>query len=126
MAIKKIEINNMTDRTTVLNAGYGQTGEIELEDAVTDIGTELKEYKGRLKTFLFTLKDILKRNDSIIKGDLLLKMDCEGCEYNLLDEETDTLKMFKRIVIEYHHGYENLVVKLRDCNFDVKYTEPHK
>ena len=34
--------------------------------------------------------------------------------------------MFKKIIIEYHYGYEKLVAKLKDCNFDVKYTEPHK
>ena len=126
MALKNIEINNLSGSIVILNAGYGPTGEIELEDTITNIGTELKEHEGGIKTPLFTLKDILNGNNAIINDDLLLKMDCEGCEYNLLDEETDTLKMFKRIVIEYHHGYENLVVKLREHNFDVKYTEPHK
>jgi FkbM family methyltransferase len=126
MAIKNIKINNLIDRITILNAGYGQTGEIELEDAVTNIGTELKEYKGGIKTPLFTLADILNRNKLAIKGDLLLKVDCEGCEYYLLNEKADTLRIFKKIIIEYHYGYENLIVKLKECNFDVKYTEPHK
>ena len=126
MAMKNIEINNLFERVTILNAGYGPTGEIELEDLITNIGTELKEYKGGIKTRLFTLKDILSKNEFVINGDLLLKMDCEGCEYNLLNEEPDTLRMFKRIIIEYHYGYEKLIAKLKDCNFDVNYTNPHK
>ena len=73
-----------------------------------------------------TLQEILNTNKLVINGDLLLKMDCEGCEYNLLHEETKTLKLFKRIVIEYHNGYEKLYTKLKECNFDVKYTEPRK
>ena len=126
MAMKNIEINNLSGRVVILNAGYGPTGEIELEDTITNIGTELKEHKGGIKTPLFTLKNILNRNKSIINGNLLLKMDCEGCEYNLLNENPDTLKMFKKIIIEYHYGYEKLIAKLKDCNFDVKYTEPQK
>ena len=126
MAMKNIEINNLFGRVAILNAGYGPTGEIELEDTITNIGTELKEHKGGIKTPLLTLKDILNRNELGIKGNLLLKMDCEGCEYNLLNEEPDTLKIFKKIIIEYHYGYEKLIAKLKDCNFDVNYTEPHK
>ena len=126
MALKNIKINNLFDKVTILNAGYGSTGEIELEDLITNVGTELKEHKGGIKTQLFTLKNILNRSDFVIDGDLLLKMDCEGCEYNLLNEEPDTLRMFKRIIIEYHYGYEKLITKLKDCNFDVNYTKPHK
>ena len=54
----------------------------------------------------------------------VLKMDCEGCEYNLLNEDRDTIRRFKRIQIEYHYGYEELYNYLKDNNFDVKYTEP--
>jgi FkbM family methyltransferase len=126
MAMKNIEINNLFGRVAILNAGYGPAGEIELEDTITNVGTELKERKGGIKTRLFTLKDILNRNELVINGNLLLKMDCEGCEYNLLNEEQNTLKMFKKIIIEYHYGYDKLIAKLKDCNFDVNYTEPHK
>ena len=35
--------------------------------------------------------------------------DCEGCEYNLLNEDCDILKKFKRIQLEYHHGYNKLI-----------------
>ena len=126
MAMKNIEINNLICKVVILNAGYGPTGEIELEDKITNVGTELKEYRGGIKTNLFTLKDLLNMNDLVIEGELLLKMDCEGCEYNLLNEEVDTLKKFKKIIIEYHYGYEKLVSKLKECNFDIKYTEPYE
>ncbi|MEM3859391.1 MAG: FkbM family methyltransferase, partial [Candidatus Micrarchaeaceae archaeon] len=54
----------------------------------------------------------------------ILKMDCEGCEYNLLNEDDETIKKFSMIQIEYHYGYEKLVDKLKECGFTVKYTEP--
>jgi len=35
-----------------------------------------------------------------------LKMDCEGCEYeSILIKNDETLKIFKRIQLEYHYGY---------------------
>jgi hypothetical protein len=43
-----------------------------------------------------------------------------------LNEDVDTLKKFKRIQIEYHYGYKNLKDRLEECDFEVKYTEPHK
>lgn len=126
MAIKNVEINNLASKVVILNAGYGPTGEIELEDTITDGGALLTEHKGGIKTPLFTLKDILSKYQPEIKGDLKLKMDCEGCEYNLLNEGTETLRMFNKIIIEYHNGYERLYTKLRECDFDVRYTQPHK
>jgi hypothetical protein len=57
----------------------------------------------------------------------LLKLDCEGCEYGLiLDANRETLRRFKRIIIEYHNGYENLCNKLREAGFFVRHTVPKR
>ena len=53
-------------------------------------------------------------------------MDCEGCEYNIVNEQDETLRKFKRIQIEYHYGYEKLKSKLEEAGFTVRYTEPRK
>jgi len=50
----------------------------------------------------------------------VLKMDCEGCEYNLLNEDDETLKKFNRIVLEFHYGYKNIDYKLRNTGFSTK------
>lgn len=126
MAIENIKINNLEEKIVLLNAGYGPDGTIETEDKITNIGTELKEYKGGIKIPLLTLKTILNNYSELISGELLLKMDCEGCEYNILTEEENVLKRFKRILIEYHYGFENIKNKLEKNGFEVKYTEPHK
>ena len=126
MAIENIEMNNLNDHIVMLNAAYGPDGEIEIEDSITDVGTVLKEFKGGIKTPMLTLKSILMQYyDNDTDGDLLLKMDCEGCEYNILNEEESTLSRFNKILIEYHNGYENLLEKLKKCGFSVKYTKPH-
>ena len=43
-----------------------------------------------------------------------------------LDEDDEVFNYMEMIQIEYHYGYENLVKKLKNCDFDVKYTEPKK
>ena len=53
-------------------------------------------------------------------------MDREGCEYNLTDEDDEVFNHIEMIQMEYHYGYEELVKKLKNCGFDVKFTEPHK
>jgi FkbM family methyltransferase len=52
-----------------------------------------------------SLNDIV-RNEGISRIDLL-KMDCEGCEYDILDAtDASTFSRIDRIIIEYHDGRE--------------------
>ena len=124
MLVENIRINDLKNVITI-NAGYGKDGIIELEDTVTYGGTALKEYKGGVKTPLLSLKTILEQYSNVLNGDLLLKMDCKGCEYNLLEESKEIIRQFNRIVIEYHNGYKNLKIKLDEFGFNVSFTEPY-
>jgi FkbM family methyltransferase len=55
----------------------------------------------------------------------ILKIDCEGCEYDvILSSEDYTLNKFSHLQIEYHYGYKNLKEKLGKCGFHVALTEP--
>ncbi|MBN1761699.1 MAG: FkbM family methyltransferase [Methanomicrobia archaeon] len=50
----------------------------------------------------------------------LLKMDCEGCEYEVLNSSRKLLNRIDRLVLESHHGYtEELIRLLRDEGFVV-------
>ena len=50
-------------------------------------------------------KDIVSTYDL---DNALLKMDCEGCERAILYEDTNTLRKFKYIIIEYDYGYMDI------------------
>jgi len=126
IALTNIEINNLKGKIIPLHAGYGRDGIIEVEDKVSDIGTVIEEYKGGIKIPLFSLSKLIEEYRNNISGELLLKMDCEGCEYNILEENKETLSQFKRILIEYHNGYERLKKYLEECGFMLSFTEPHK
>lgn len=69
-----------------------------------------------------TLETIIKKYCSCPE---ILKVDCEGCEYDLiLNASNDDLRRFTHIQIEYHFGYQNLKIKLEECGFEVTYTTP--
>lgn len=121
LATENISNNGYKEKIVLLNAGYGKDGEINVEDKLTGTGDELVPSKEGIRIKIFSLKTLLNiyNIDSAI-----LKMDCEGCEYNLLDEDNDTLAKFNRMQIEYHYGYEKLKNRLEEAGFKLKYTEP--
>ncbi|MEM4071650.1 MAG: FkbM family methyltransferase [Thermoplasmata archaeon] len=110
------------DKIEIINAGYGEDKEIKIDVSfIPDNGSDIKESESGLNINLYSLKTLMSKYN-IDSG--ILKMDCEGCEYSLLNEDDEIIKKFSMIEIEYHYGYEKLVDKLRKCGYNVKYTEP--
>ena len=114
-AKKNIEENSLTNKITLLNAAYGKDCEVLLDDSVpqnrlsllkpSNKGIKVKSYS------LETLLNLYNINKAI------LKMDCEGCEYQILNENISALRKFKRIELEFHYGYRNIENKLRSAGF---------
>jgi hypothetical protein len=71
---------------------------------------------------ILTLKTIMEK---YCTSPQILKVDCEGCEYDLiLSTSCNDLQKFTHIQIEYHFGYQNLKTKLEECGFEVRRTRP--
>lgn len=116
--MKNIDLNSLNDKITLLNAGYGGDSEVGVNPETIADGTSLLvPSKNGVKVRLYSLKTLLHEYKI---EEAVLKIDCEGCEYNLLNEENYILKKFKRIELEFHYGYKNLVAKLTDAGFDIK------
>jgi Methyltransferase FkbM domain len=106
-AIKNIELNGFSDRIELMNV------------ACSSIDTIDQDFS---KPTLITLQGII---DQCSIKPSILKIDCEGCEYDvILSATSNTLLNFTHIQIEYHHGYKNLKKKLEEYGFQVKVTEP--
>ncbi len=78
------------------------------------------------KIKLISIKNILKK----IKGDIdFLKIDCEGCEYDILSGLSDNdFRRIKHIVLEYHdldekRNYKELCKFLMCKGFEIKKTD---
>ena len=129
LAQKNIEYNKLSNKVTILLAGCGTNKrEIGIDPAYErGIDSILKDFDGGIKVPLLTLDNVLDTHRDVIRNtSVVLKMDCEGCEYEtILSAAGSTLKKFSHIIIEYHFGYKNLKEKLEKNNFKVSVTRPN-
>ncbi|PWV36990.1 MAG: hypothetical protein DJ555_04390 [Desulfurococcaceae archaeon] len=52
-----------------------------------------------------------------LEDPFMIKMNCEGCEWEILKGSLESLKKFQVIIIYYHEeDYRNMVNKLRGIN----------
>jgi FkbM family methyltransferase len=124
IAARNIKMNKLENKITLFNEAIGRNkGLIYIDKNYKNSpGTQLKNFKKGKKVKITTLRDIIKR---FKLRDAILKMDCEGCEYNsILNASKKDLRVFKEIMIEYHYGYINLMKKLLKAGFKVKVTRP--
>jgi len=123
IAKKNIKLNHLEDRITLLNEGCGKSGFVTIKEEYENTGgTDLKNFKEGKKIRIENLDEIVKRFN--LKH-AALKVDCEGCEYDvILNASDEALIAFDQIIVEYHYGYRNLVERLEQAGFKVKYSLP--
>jgi FkbM family methyltransferase len=123
LAKKNIELNNLEQIINVdLASCSNKSGFLVVDNKKSGGSISPIPSRDGTKIPLFSLADILKQNNL---DSAILKMDCEGCEYDsILNTDDRILKKFSTIIIEYHYGYQNLMEKLKNCGFQVKKTHP--
>ena len=120
LLLKNLEANGLQDVVTPLNVVVGEsTGTMTVQFASRgDVSTRATPSDSGVSLPVVTLTDLLSR---FHLRDPILKMDCEGCEYqSLLPLTTEVLRNFKHIVLEYHNGPGPLVQKLQNAGFSVR------
>ena len=125
IANKNIRLNELQDMVTLVNQGCsGEKAVIKIKSAYQNFGgTDLKSFEDGKEIKITTLSEIIKNFN--IRYPAVLKIDCEGCEYEiLLNAKVSDLKKFKQIQIEYHYGYLNLKRKLEEAGFKVTQLYP--
>jgi FkbM family methyltransferase len=126
MAKKNIELNNLSDKVILLLAGCSsQSGNIAIDPSYESCANS--QLNGTIESAtrvpLMTLEEILTQFN-LLNEEVILKMDCEGCEYDLLLSSGDVLRKFSHVLIEYHYGYKDLTEKLERSGFIVHQTRP--
>lgn len=76
---------------------------------------------------LLSLENILFENNVPPHSRPVLKMDCEGCEYDVILSSTEhTLQKFSHILIEYHYSYKDLLDVLIKSGFRTSISVPRR
>ena len=124
LARKNIELNNLSDKITLLSAGCsGKKGIITLDPNQVGAGSVTDFIQDGTKIPLKTLDELI--HEFNIPDDSVIKIDCEGCEVDVIKfSDKKTLQKFSQIIIEYHYGYKDLKDKLENCGFKVVTTSP--
>jgi len=71
---------------------------------------DIKDIKDAIECKTCTLEELLKTYK--IERVSFMKVDCEGCEYEVLDSSRNILDKIERIAVDSHHGYTDKLVEL--------------
>ena len=118
VAQRNLNINNMSN-VILINAGIGKISkEIEIDPSIeSNGGNVISELRGGYKIPLYSIEYLL---DHFSVFDAILKMDCEGCEYeSILNTGNIYLRRFSAIMIECHYGNTKIIEKLSHTGFEV-------
>jgi len=126
IAMENVRRLGLEGRVTFINAAVGsKIGEIRIKpDASIEAGADIGALRSDsgVPVKVVTLRWLVEEYGL---EDAVLKMDCEGCEYDsILHDDVSVLRAFKEMVIEYHYGYRCIVQRLRDAGFRVRYSRP--
>jgi FkbM family methyltransferase len=127
LAQKNIKFNHLSDKITVYLAGCAAYSRhmIVDPDFTSSSMSILKDFKEGIKIPMLTLENVLSHNNLLNYDSHILKMDCEGCEYEtVLSADKHILQKFSHMMIEYHYGYKNLKEKIEKSGFKVSVTRP--
>ncbi|MDP3015302.1 MAG: FkbM family methyltransferase [bacterium] len=128
LARENISLNQLDSVCDIIHAGVGRT---ILADISFDpfFKVVIGAYSSIKSEFDFTHDVPVITIESIVEkyniSDGVLKIDCEGWEYDILENTKDEfLRRFEFFIAEYHYGFENLERRLNAAGFAVSYTKP--
>ena len=102
--LDNIKLNNLEDAIVPVNAGLtSKPGKICIENANT-YGTKYVYHgPGDCPNAVpaVTLGELINKF-GIDPNDAVLKMDCEGCEFDVILNDYEQVKLFRELIFEYH------------------------
>ena len=123
---KNIALNGFTDKIELLNAGCGaQSKDMILDASAEGVGCQAMQSGSGSNIHFYTLQELVDKYN--IDSPAVLKLDCEGCEYDIILSSSRTiLDKFSHIQIEYHFGFRDLKKHMIGSSFAVSHTNPRE
>jgi len=101
-AIENVRLNHLEGKIFLINAALGpKSGKIKVpcntSTFTSNVFSTLRT-KGECEVPIITLSEVMKQ----ISEPYLLKMDCEGCEFDVILNDYEHVRMFEKLIIEHH------------------------
>ncbi len=118
--ISNIKLNGLETIVIPINAAVAsKAGEICIEENI-DVGATIGKYYRitdlRRNNFVsipaITLENIIEKYVAPYSEALVLKMDCEGCEYDVILNDYEHIRVFDTIIFEYHAYVTGIPLKI--------------
>ena len=134
--IKNLELNpELKSRVFPVNAAVSSHDgfvDLAIEGIIHGGASQYQSFSGKIRVKSFTLKSLLEYVKKVYGVYIdrftmrAIKFDCEGCEYDVINDEIDVISVFNSLVIECHgylRGYTifDIMNKLNERGF---YCEP--
>ena len=99
----------MEDKIVPINAAIGsKPGKVKIPSSIDVSNTGGVYYglgiNGEIEVPMITLNQLIK--DYSIEPDVL-KMDCEGCEFDIILNDYEHVRLFRELIMEYHEVNEH-------------------
>jgi FkbM family methyltransferase len=120
-ALLNIKANGLADRVALVNAGLGALDGEVCADLGDVEGYFLFRPSNRcdVRVRMYTLRTLIKEFE--VEEGSVLKMDCEGCEYEaVLNTDPSDFAIFSQVIIEYHSGYSEIKKHLEAAGFSTE------
>ena len=126
--LKILRLNNLESIIIPINTGLASKSDkicIENVNVDTTIGTYHRPGDCPNAIPAVTLSELISRF-GIDPNDVVLKMDCEGCEFDVVLNDYEHVRLFRKLILEYHVGAANrplddlLIALSRDYKCEVR------
>ncbi len=119
---KNLSINGVLEKITVVNCAIGgKTGTMKVSPLLKNtVGTIANNVTDGVLIDVLTIHDLLG-DFNLNDENIVLKMDCEGCEYDVLPTiSKQDFNKINEIFIEYHNKLNSLKVILDQNGYITK------
>ncbi len=126
IAKRNIIQNGFQELIDLHNSGIGLRSQVLVDPSYSPSNSSsVSNHISKSNGYKLEILDLVSIVEMANSNNLIMKMDCEGCEYSaLLEASSEILQKFSHIQLEYHYGYKNIQQKLEDCGFLVNHTKP--
>ncbi len=115
---ENVQKNQFDDKIDLYLSGCSsKSGDIQIDSSLSGLSYKMEKIKSGEIIKQTTLEELCN-NYGIHDG--ILKMNCEGCEYDvILNTSKNVLNNFSQILVQYHDNAEILIEKLLNDGFKV-------